>query len=89
MAIFMIAVQETTPAPGFSKAIEQNFPNNYLRIGPGQFLIKADGLTTQAVSEKLGDNGENGKFAVFGVSSYWGYHDKNTWEWLAVKAAAT
>ncbi|MBZ9926794.1 hypothetical protein [Mesorhizobium sp. BR1-1-4] len=65
-------VRETFPA-GFSPS-------------PGQYLIQEDGVTSVQLAERVGQKGERGKFVIFAVDNYWGWHSKTLWEWLKANA---
>lgn len=83
MTVF--AIMAPAASPGLQAAIERSFANNFLKLADNEWLVAANDLTTQQIGERLGPKGENGKFVVVSVVSYWGYHDRNIWEWLKVK----
>jgi hypothetical protein len=56
------------------------------QIAPGQHAVSATGLTASQIAAQIGANGELGRFVVFAISSYWGYHNKELWEWLKVNS---
>jgi hypothetical protein len=80
MALFAVI------APGSSEplqqAIERDFPKSFFEFAPGQFLVKSEGMTAEQMSQRLGANGEAGKFIAISISGFWGFHDKRVWEWL-------
>ena len=59
---------------------------------PNGLFIASDGETTQEVCSKLGIGGtENGMRGFNGVvvmvNYYWGYHDKELWEWMVARSS--
>jgi hypothetical protein len=79
MTIFAIIAPSGTSQ--LTDAIRREFPTNF-EFSPGQFVASASGLTAAQVTQRLGPNGEVGRFVVFSVAGYWGYHRKDLWEWL-------
>lgn len=63
------------------RQIQQAFPASF-EIGAGQHLVAVEGKTTEQVAEELGRDGENGRFIVFPITTYWGWHKQGLWEWL-------
>lgn len=61
--------------------VEEKFPTRY-EISKGQQLVSAEGMTTEQVAEAIGKEGEHGRFIVMPVTTYWGWHNQNLWEWL-------
>jgi hypothetical protein len=84
MAIF--AVLGSNEPEKLKAIIEDKFPEN-LEFSKGQWFVSASKATTQEVSERIGDNGENGIFIVIPVNNYWGLHSNHTWEWLEKKGS--
>ena len=74
--------------PDLKTAVEENFPGNFFEFSPGQFVVVASDVTSQQVAEKLGAKGEVGRLVVFTSAGQFGWHRKDLWEWLAVKANA-
>jgi hypothetical protein len=68
-------------------AIERAFSNNYYKIADRQWLVASPDLTTRDVVQKLGAQDTLGKVLVVSVANYWGYHDRDLWEWLKVKSS--
>jgi hypothetical protein len=56
------------------------------QIAPGQWVVAETGVTAQQVAERIGINGAAGKFVVFSTAGFFGYHDKNLWEWLTINS---
>lgn len=84
MTIFAIIAPAANDA--LKKAVESHFPK-HLEFSPGQFVVAVEGMTAQQVVLQIdGKDGTKGKFVVFSVAAYWGYHDKTLWEWLTVNS---
>jgi hypothetical protein len=82
MTIFAIIAPAAHDA--LRQAVQRHFPKN-LEFSPGQFVVAVEGMTAQQVTLQIGGaDGANGKFVVFSIAAYWGYHDKILWEWLTV-----
>lgn len=83
MAAFAImAPADNFLVPGI---IANKFPKHYI-IGPGQWVVAETGVTAQQVAERIGISGASGKFVVFSTAGFFGYHDKNLWEWLTINS---
>jgi hypothetical protein len=85
MIIFAIMTPQDSPT--LQTAMASAFPDNYLRVGPGQYLVASRG-TAVDVSNALGiTDGTNGTGIVLSTSAYYGRAGNNIWEWLAVKVS--
>ena len=62
--------------------IQAAFPKNY-RLTGGQWLVSAN-MTAREVSERIGlEKGSSfGSTLVLRISSYYGLHSTDTWDWL-------
>lgn len=79
--IFRVSEPEKVKA-----ALEASFPDNYLEVADGQFLV-VSGLSAEAVSDKLKiSDGVNGNGMVFAMGSYFGRASTNIWDWIKAKA---
>lgn len=88
MAIF--TVFGANNAAALQSAVERKFRGNFLQVGPGQWLLAAEGKTARQVTDELGiSDGTNGNAIVTTVGNYWGRHPNDTWEWLKVKMEST
>jgi hypothetical protein len=65
--------------------IPAKFPR-YYKFGPGQYVVNAVGPTAQTVSDRISTTGDMGYFVVFSVIGFWGWHDKQLWEWLTLNS---
>ena len=70
--------------------VKEHYDANFLSVGDNEvLLIATDGQTTQQVSENIGLGEENlSTGIVLRVGSYWGRHNPDVWEWIAVKMEA-
>jgi hypothetical protein len=83
MNIFIAVPTESNPA--LRSRIESEFPSDSYALPNGEWLI-AFGGTTKELSDRLGvSQGQCGAAVVLSVANYWGFADKNLWEWIAVK----
>ena len=69
----------------FDRAREQ-YPANHKLIDAHSFLVAAQGMTTQDVATSIGLDKETG--IVIAVAAFWGFHNRDTWEWMSVKEKA-
>jgi hypothetical protein len=84
----LFAVLATTDDPRIAAALGSVYPADFLRVGPGQYLLSAKG-TAIDVSNTLGiSNGTNGTGIVISIAGYFGHAATNIWEWLRVKGSA-
>ncbi|QKD01474.1 hypothetical protein [Mesorhizobium loti] len=83
--MIIYAVLPETDSPALDGRIFELFQGNCRKIGVGQWLIAAN-LTVQGVTELIGvDKGTYGRTVVVGVESYYGWHLKDVWDWIALK----
>ena len=84
MTVFVVL--GTAPTTPLEQAIQTAFPGNSKKIGTGQWLVSATGMTTQEITEKLGaEAGDKGKVFVASVQNFWGWHQSDIWEWIQAK----
>jgi hypothetical protein len=84
MSIFAVIAPEHNPR--LAAKIAELFPLRY-QFAPGQYVVSAPGPTAQTVASQIDSTGQLvGKFVVFSVAGYWGYHDKPLWEWLTLNS---
>jgi hypothetical protein len=83
MIVFVVLAPNDSPL--LSNAITSSFPTDFLKLGPGQWLVAGKG-TAVDVSKTLGvTDGKTGPAVIFSIASYFGASDPNVWEWLRVK----
>lgn len=83
MMIFIVLPDETKPT--LIDAMKLSYPNNYLELGPNQWLIANRG-TAKDVSDTLKiTGGENGNALVATMSGYFGRASPNVWDWIKAK----
>jgi hypothetical protein len=83
MAIFV--VMTVGDGVDLQSRIAKLYPNDHLHLTTGQWLVAAD-MTAKELSEKLGVvDGSAGRVLVAAISSYYGRHAANVWEWIKVK----
>lgn len=84
MAIFIVA--SAGQNPGLMESIAIRRVGNFIQIAEGQWLVAAD-MTAQQLSDELGiTSGSMGNsIFVAALSSYYGRHRPEVWEWIRVK----
>jgi hypothetical protein len=87
----MIIFAVLTPSENLQleAAITSLFPGNYLKVGPGQYLVAGKG-TAADISNALGiTDGRHGNAIaiVLSTSSYYGRAGNDVWEWMRVKVS--
>jgi hypothetical protein len=83
MALF--AIMAPSELPALVASLQINYPNNHLRVGPGQWLVAGTGTAVE-VSNLLGiTTGASGTAIVVQVVGYYGRAATNIWEWMASK----
>jgi len=63
-------------------------PQDYHRVDEHTWFVNAPSaiVTPKELSDFLGvSNGEAGRALILHITSYYGYHAKETWDWLNVK----
>lgn len=84
----IFAVFGTTTPPAVKTALDRVYPLDHIEVGPGQWLVIAEG-TAKDVSDTLGITGGTlGSAVVVSASGYFGRAPSNIWEWLAAKMKA-
>ena len=97
MPIFALMAESESFLLDFS--IRSTFPENYLKVGPGQYLVSAMFTTPSLICAKINvSGGAYGKILVLCLAdcsgtaastfSYSGWHDPKIWNWLSEKANA-
>jgi hypothetical protein len=83
MTVFAVIAPEASEA--LAEAVTQAFAGRFYRIGPGQFLVASETMTTPDVNDALGAaRGEVGRVLVLPVTNYTGWHDRDMWEWIGI-----
>lgn len=69
-------------------SIQTHFANDFLRVGPGQWLVAAR-ATAVDVSNTLGiTKPPNVTAIVLATTAYFGRADNSIWDWMRVKMTA-
>ena len=87
MALF--AILAPSDAPGLVQVLEARFKDNYLKVGPGQWILSGSG-TASDISKLIGiSDGQVGTSAiVLLIGGYFGRASTDIWEWMASKGSA-
>lgn len=71
------------------KCANEHYPGDFYETEQGAFFIATSGETTRQVASKVGLGDEPaGTGVVAPVTSYWGRHSRELWEWISVKLNA-
>ncbi len=67
---------------------KQKYSKENVYVVPNAAFIASDGETTQEVSRSIGIGDDEHDFTgvVVMVQYYWGYHNKELWEWITAKS---
>lgn len=67
------------------------YPEDSYKVGYGQWLVSDSSATARAVSEKLGlvKGSPYSSTLVVGISSYYGLHSTEMWDWIKAKLEAS
>jgi hypothetical protein len=85
MSIFAIISQSGGQPAQLESAIAQAYKDDFLAIGPGNWLIASEG-TAKEVSDKLGiSTGKVGSALVIEFAAYYGRANTNIWAWIKNK----
>jgi hypothetical protein len=85
--MIIFAVLTPTDNLQLEAAMTALFPDNHLKVGPGQYLVAGKG-TAVDISNTLGiTDGRNGNGIVLSTSSYYGRAGNNIWEWMRIKVS--
>lgn len=89
MQIFMIVSQPNPNTQRLPAVIESSFPQNHMQISDDVWLVAGTG-TPKEICDKLGiANGTNGAAIVIEVGAYYGFANRNIWNWIKVKGTET
>jgi hypothetical protein len=85
--MFLFAIMTPADNAGLQAALNTHYADNYLKVGPGQYIV-AGRTTAVELSNQLGiTQGLNGLAIVAVISGYYGRTDKNIWDWMALKSS--
>lgn len=86
MAVFAVIHQPDGDPGTIDAALNKKFKDNVFRLTGDAWLVAAKG-TAKEVSEDIGfgNSGGPGSAIVIELGSYFGYTQKNVWEWISKK----
>lgn len=68
-------------------AVQQQFPDRWYKIAPGQYLVSVERTTSGQIMEKLNvSGGSRGRVLIMRLVNYTGWHAKDMWEWIAAQS---
>ena len=84
MAVFLVL--SDTDRADLDASISAKFPDDQsLKVASGQWLV-AGSYTPKGLSDYLElTDGKYGSVMLCLVTSYFGWHSKNIWDWIALK----
>ena len=72
--------------------ISKHYSSSYYQAGDDVFFIATEGETTRQLATKVGLGDDNPAGVTSGivvpVTSYWGRHNAELWEWISVKQSS-
>ena len=80
MAIF--AIMTPFEHAGLVAALDTFYPNKYLKVGPGQWIVASPGTAVDVSNMLEISDGKNGLGLVVSISAYYGRATPNVWEWI-------
>ena len=91
MALFLVVVPEIAAPSPYEEAIQREFPENYLSIGPRMWAVSAPGIAKDVSVKITGEEVKSGSatIIVVAVSGYWGIAQNSVWEWFASKLSTS
>lgn len=87
MAVFAV-IASSNPEQMSALIAEKIPPQDYHQIDDKSWFVSSpEGVVTpKELSDFLGiSKGDAGRVIILHVSSYYGFHNRNTWDWLSVK----
>ena len=82
----VFAVFGMTDSAKIIRQAQEKYPNDHKPIDANSFLVAARGMTSQEVAESIGLDKERG--IVVAVTAYYGFHNRDIWEWMGIKERA-
>jgi len=86
---YLLTIQHFAAAGQVQSALAEKIEStNFRKIGDCSWIIKSDALTTKDLSQAIFSKPSEGKgvsHVIVRLESYWGWHDKELWEWLSVE----
>ncbi|MGQ3662024.1 hypothetical protein [Citrobacter braakii] len=87
MAVF--AIIASTDGPGLGLLVKQHFqPQDFTQVDGNVWLVDAPKniVTPKELSDFLGiSSGSIGQVMIMHVTSYYGFHKRDIWDWLNIK----
>lgn len=88
MTVF--AILETTENQALGERIQHEYPLDHVKVAVGQWLVSDVG-NAKTVSDRLGITGDANVRGtmILSISSYYGRHNTEIWEWIKSKMEAS
>ena len=88
MTVFLIVRQSNAlNNEALEAVLHRKFPNNFYRLGKGQWMVAAPYDNARQLSLEIGI-GEGKHYTgtlVSEMHSYYGLHDKKLWDWIKAR----
>ena len=82
----VFAVFDVSMPDRVKSRLDEKFPDDYFQSGHSTFFVATTGKTTRQMAHEIGvENRGDGRAVIVPVSSYWGVHNSDLWEWISVK----
>jgi len=77
------AIMATAEPEKVAAALRQHFPNDFIAIGPNQWLLVARGTAKEICDQMELSDGSHGSAVVVAFTSYYGRASTAIWDWIA------
>ena len=88
----VFAVFKVADPSRIKAGIDTHYRDSHYEAGDGVFFIATEGETTRQLATKVGLGDDNVAGVTSGivipVTSYWGRHSSDLWEWISVKQSS-
>lgn len=85
----VFAIFDVSDPDPVRERIKARYGDNCYETGRNSFFVATEGETTRQLASAIGLGDESASSGiVIPVTSYWGRHDSQLWEWIGVKLNA-
>ena len=83
----VFAVFEVSNPDAIRSKLNLYHRDSYLEVSPSTFFVADRNITSVQLGGRLGlaTPEVQSRAVIVPVTSYWGYHDRSVWEWIAAK----
>lgn len=85
----VFAVFDVSNPEWMKKHLSTQYPDDHFFSEPSTFFIAVRGKTTRQLGDEIGFDGSHDiRGIIVPVTSFWGIHNRDLWEWISVKMNA-